>query len=350
MRHIKYLTAFSVMGIVMASALPANAISNFTSNDIIEVTAPSGTNNADGAGTISGGSGNSNDPLLTDDAFLEKLTFENKTINFGSGNNFRAVQRVTVLQGREGNLNNGDATDDANVNAEFGADDTNSDGDDTPFHKAGLVATGNSVPESTRESTNPDDQDAALLQAFNNTNLVEIADGEGFQSYKLQLIFDQGIKDQPNAPEIVLFERGINDDDITVELITGGQFDNPTIFSGSSTKRSDSYDDTGLNLSTDEIAPKDQDLGVIGLDLDTDFGVTNETVFGVQITSNSGGADINSALLASQDPNQFEDVPSALSGVPVPFETEGSMGLVALGGYVFYRYRKNRKQAFSKHD
>lgn len=33
---------------------------------------------------------------------------------------------------------------------------------------------------------------------------------------------------------------------------------------------------------------------------------------------------------------------------PVPFEAEGSMGLVALGGFFFYRYRKKRKQILSQ--
>ncbi|MDR9401873.1 MAG: exosortase-dependent surface protein XDP2 [Halothece sp. Uz-M2-17] len=348
MKHIKYLTAFSVVGIFVTSALPASAITNFTSTDTIKVTSPSGTNNAAGAGTITGGAGNGSDPVLTDDAFLDTLTFESGNSSFTgndnpSTNSFRGVQRLTVVSGREG----GSGSDAANVNGEFGENDDNSDGDDTPFHKAGLVATGDPVTDTIRESTDPDDQDAALLQALNNRNLAEIADGEGVQSYTLRLIFDQGINDDNNgnddAPEIVLFERGINDDAIEIKLITGGTFEAP-IFSGSTfSEASSNYDDTGLNLNTDEIGSA-QNLGVIGLDLSQDFGLTNgDPVFGVEITSNNGGADINSALLASQDPSRFVDPPSSLT-TPVPFEAEGSMGLVALGGYIFYRYRKNRKQ------
>jgi len=37
-----------------------------------------------------------------------------------------------------------------------------------------------------------------------------------------------------------------------------------------------------------------------------------------------------------------------LNQEPVPFEAEGTMGLVALGGYLWYRNRKKRKQALSQ--
>lgn len=33
---------------------------------------------------------------------------------------------------------------------------------------------------------------------------------------------------------------------------------------------------------------------------------------------------------------------------PIPFEAEGTMGLVALGGYLWYRHRKKRNQALSQ--
>ena len=340
MKHIKYLTAFSVIGIFITSALPASAIANFTGADTITVTSPSGTNNPN---NISSGG------TIVDDAFLDEITFEGGSSSFTasntpSTNSFRAVQRLTVVSGRQG----GSGANAANVNGEFGENDTDSDGDDTPFHKAGLVATGDPVTDSIRESTVAEDQDAALLQALNNRNLAEIADGEGVTSYTLRLIFDQGISDNnnanDNAPELVLFERGINDPAIEISLITGGTFEAP-IFSGSVfSEASSNYDDTGLYLNTDEIN-SGQPLGVIGLDLSEDFGLTSgDPVFGIEITSTSGGADINSAILASEDPSRFEDVPSDLA-TPVPFEVEGSMGLVALGGYIFYRYRKNRKQA-----
>jgi hypothetical protein len=338
MRYIKYWTAFSVMGIFIASALPAHAITAFNNDDNITVTSPSGTNNPSDIN-----SGNT----IVDDAFLDELTFESDSSTFTGANNpsnnsFRGVQRVEVLSGREGS---GTGENAANVNAEFGKNDTNSDGNPTPFERIG-------ASNSDRESTDPDIQDPALKEALDNRNLAEIADGEGEQAYELQLIFNQGISDNDNsndnAPEIVLFERGINDNAIEVELITGGTFDNPTISGSTFSEPSSNYDDTGLNLNTDEINNA-QDLGIIGLDLSEDFGLNNgETVFGVQITSTDGGADINSALLASQDPSRFEDVPNSLSGTPVPFEAEGTMGVVALGGYFFYRHRKKRKQALSE--
>ena len=56
------------------------------------------------------------------------------------------------------------------------------------------------------------------------------------------------------------------------------------------------------------------------------------------------------------DGNSFEDpfIQNDASNVTyeqvqaVPFEAEGTMGLVALGGYVLYRHRKKRKQALNQ--
>jgi hypothetical protein len=43
-----------------------------------------------------------------------------------------------------------------------------------------------------------------------------------------------------------------------------------------------------------------------------------------------------------------QKVASVESIKSVPFEAEGTMGVVALGGYLFYRHRKKRKQALSQ--
>jgi len=43
-----------------------------------------------------------------------------------------------------------------------------------------------------------------------------------------------------------------------------------------------------------------------------------------------------------------DDLSDRVSADPVPFEAEGTMGLVALGGYLWYRNRKKRKQVLSQ--
>jgi len=57
----------------------------------------------------------------------------------------------------------------------------------------------------------------------------------------------------------------------------------------------------------------------------------------------------------SQPSDNFQDFEVALEnkvekevGEPIPFEAEGTMGLVALGGYLWYRNRKKRNQALSQ--
>jgi len=51
--------------------------------------------------------------------------------------------------------------------------------------------------------------------------------------------------------------------------------------------------------------------------------------------------DINNSGIAPDQPNEAVNA-------QVPFEAEGTMGLVALGGYLFYRNRKKRKQALNQ--
>ncbi len=320
---IKYIfSVFSVFSLAGAYMLPSAAIPNFKS---IEVSVPSGTNNSSGAGTFSSGT-------FSDDVFLEEIKFGTTTFT-DSDDNFRAVQRLEVISGQD------------QVNAEWGAQDDGNDDDDTPLVKAGFDP--NTVDQ---ESTDPNTQNTLLQEAFSSTNLSEIADGEGAGggSYKIRLIFDESVTDNDNGddevPEVILFERGGNDAEITFELITGGTFNDPT-FGGSFSSPSSSADfsKTGIFLNTQEIGNA-QELFVIGLDFSKDFGLAADTsVFGIDITSSDGGADIGDVFLTSTTPeNSFkDDVPLALSE-PVPFEVEGSMGAVLLGAFLWYRHRKRQ--------
>jgi len=240
---IKYIfSVFSVFSLAGAYMLPSAAIPNFKS---IEVSVPSGTNNSSGAGTFSSGT-------FSDDVFLEEIKFGTTTFT-DSDDNFRAVQRLEVISGQD------------QVNAEWGAQDDGNDDDDTPLVKAGFDP--NTVDQ---ESTDPNIQNTLLQEAFSSTNLSEIADGEGAGggSYKIRLIFDESVTDNDNGddevPEVILFERGGNDAEITFELITGGTFDNPT-FGGSFSSPSSSADfsETGIFLNSQEIGNA-QELFVIG--------------------------------------------------------------------------------------
>jgi hypothetical protein len=312
------LTAFSVFSVVLGSAIPVDAIVTF---DSMTISTPSGTND-------------SSNPY-TDDVFVDTLSFGGGNATFEAngtnGNSFRAVQRLEVLSGR------------GNINAEWGDNDDNSDGNDNPFEKAGFGS-------ANQETTDPTIQDATLLNAFNSRSLSEMADGEDTNGvdYTIQFIFDQGITDNSNvtdnSPEIIFFERGVNSD-IRVELITGGTFENPTLSSSLEILGSGSNNDfvgTGVSVNTIEIS-NDQEIAVAGIDLN-DFGLkSGEIIYGAQITSiGGGGADLNGAFLSSEDPNRFTDVPSSLSGTPVPFEVEGTMGVVLLGAFIWYRNRKRQ--------
>jgi len=344
MLTFRQITNVSVFSLVVGFMLPANAIPNFNS---IEVSTLNGSNDTTNAQTFTSTGQSNNEADFTDDVFLESLTFGNGTNNvtISGDEKFAAVKRITVVSGREGNGS------DANVNGESGFDDDNSDGDPDNFAKVGLDI------DTDRESTDPLTQDLGLFSALNNRSLSEIADGEGAKEYELKFTFTQGIVDNSDgndqAPELVIFERGINDGDIEIELITGGTFDSPTIFNGKFTEESNNYTDTGINIRTSEI-DNPQDLGIIGLDFSEDFGLTdaeNTPVYGLILRSTDGGADINGALLSAQDTSQFRDLPDGLnSSQPVPFEVEGTMGLLVLGGYLWYRkHKKNRRFQNSEH-
>src|SRR6056297_661269 len=172
----------------------------------MSVVIPVGTNNAAGAGAFScdssGGAlsctGSLSNTSSTDDIYLTGITFDGVTFDGIAGEIIPGLASV-FLEGGGG----------TNVNAEWGDNDTSSDGDANPFVKAGYGA-------SPQESQDIDIINATLLQVFNSLNLMEGVDGED-ENFRLQISFENGIRDNNGGavdptPEIIIFERGLNSD------------------------------------------------------------------------------------------------------------------------------------------
>lgn len=230
---------------------------------------------------------------FTDDVLLNSLTF-----NSGSGSvdyladkgSFRAVSQLEVLSGR------------GHVNAEWGDNDTADDGNGTPFAKAGF-------PDADQETTDPVIQDAAMLNAFNSLSLSEMTDGENNpgSSFSFKVLFNGSLalKDVggDGLPDIVFFERGLNDT-FFVDLIIGGSFANPVYTSAIQINSSD-FRDTGIDIDTVEIN-NPQSLGAGGFDLST-FGLANgDIAYGFRLSANDrSGPDLGGFFLAAENPNDF---------------------------------------------
>ena len=262
---------------------------------------------------------NSNSSPFTDDVRLDDLTIGDA--NFATSNSFRAVRQLEVRSGR------------AAINAEWGDDDDDSDGDDNPFAKSGN-------PGANQETTDPAIQDPALRNALNSLSLSEMTDGEAQETpngFSFRFTFQNSLMDNSasddDTPEILLFERGGNDK-FEVQLITGGTFDAPEL-SDPVAVNSGNFAETGIEVDTVEIG-NSQPVTVGGLDLNS-FNATSERVFGLQITTNrNNGPDLNGLFLAAEDPNDFG---APLSPIPEPSSvTLGLAGLVLLGWRI-HRYR-----------
>lgn len=260
----------------------------------------------------------------TDDVELEALNFG--STSFTDQSNFRAINRFEVLTGRPA------------INAEWGDNDNNSDGDDNPFTKAGLNP-------ADQESTVPSIQDAGLLQAFNTLSLSEMSDGEGNNApYSFRVEFSASISDNDpgidDVPEIIFFERGLNDT-FEVKLITGGTFETPT-YSDSVIVNTSSFWASGIFVDTTEISSS-QEIGIGGFDLN-DFGISDGTlVYGFDIYVETTGPDLNGFFLSSTDSNEFGPplTPVPLpAGLPLLFAAMGSLATL----------RKRRGNSASNHD
>lgn len=260
----------------------------------ISVSVPSGTNNpATGA--------------YVDDVYLEALEFPD--VIFATGSSFSPIRDFLVTAQR------------GNINAEWGDQDTFSDGDDNPFAKAGL-------DPADQESTNPLIQDKALTNAFNSLSLSEMSDGEsgGFQFIAL---FQAGLKDDDPSmldgiPELIFFERGRNDA-FRVEVIVGGTFESPVYAGAFVDVDSRNFWPTGISVNTKEIGSA-QEIGVAGIDLN-DFGLgADDIAYGFRLSVLSGGPDLNGFFLSTEDPSSF--LPPL--GAPIP--PSSLLTLIGLAG------------------
>jgi hypothetical protein len=259
--------------------------------------------------TIPAGSNDTTSPY-TDDVLLQSLSF-GPSVTFAGPSSFRAIEAFEVLTGR------------TNINAEWGDNDTGSDGDPDPFTKAGHAG-------ESQETVNPVIQDAALLQAFNSLSLTEITDGEN-NNFSFKVLFSAGLRDNDagvdGTPELIFFERGLNDV-FDVQLITGGSFASP-ILSTALRINSANFASAGFSIDTKEINTS-QVLGVGGFDLN-DWGVAPGSIaYGFLLTGVTGGADLGGFFLSAVNPSSFE---RSLSAVPLPAGAVLLLsGLAALGG------------------
>ncbi|MEM9302167.1 MAG: exosortase-dependent surface protein XDP2 [Pseudomonadota bacterium] len=273
--------------------------------DQLVVTSPPNTNNSAGAGTetctLGGGAsctGTLSTGAVTDDLQLDTIIFGAVTFDGAAGEIIPGLASVFV-EGGGG----------TNVNAEWGDDDDNDDGDDTPFEKAGYP-----IPPATQETSDIDIIDATLRTVFRTLNLAEGIDGED-QDFRINLEFERGVVDNDGSmpdpvPEIIVFERGLNSDvSLILLLADGGESDELEIDRGD-------FVSTGFRLNTIEIGG-DQILGVVGVDLNefsgAGFDPASDVVIGVRFGSAGGGADIFGVYGTSEAPVLLEDFGDAPS-------------------------------------
>jgi hypothetical protein len=261
--------------------------------------------------------------VYTDDVYLDMLSFATGT-QFSGADDFAAAAMLEVLTGREF------------INAEWGDTDNGDDGDDNPFVKAGLASPGDVVVDTgtagpgeiPQESTDPSIQDPALINAFNSRSLSEMSDGENSNGsgFSFKVGFAKSLEDDApgnaddGVPELIFFERGGNDQ-FTIEVITGGTFDNP-VYSDPVAVDSLQFWDSGISVDTQEITGS-QAITAGALDLDT-FGLaTGDKAFGFRLTvEGTNGPDLNGFFLAAEDPARF--------GTPLPVPLPPGAALLAL--------------------
>jgi len=290
----------------------------------ITFSVPSGSNNPSNP--------SASDPY-TDDVFLDTITFGSTTLG-ASGGQIAAIQSAFVESGRD------------DVNAEWGDDDDGSDGNPDPFTRVGInpFSSDGSVNLDVQESTDPAVQDIALASVFSSLSLTEITDGEGNVSIT-NYIFEFGISDNDNGedslPEILLFERG-NNDNTTVRAIVGGSFDDPTLRGGVSIEPDDMWD-TGIHIDTTEIS-EIQQLAAIGIDLNS-FGINDGTiVYGLQIETDGG--DFGGFFQAAENVEQFtDDVPDSLKNPGATVPEPSAFALFAGCAGLLFRLTTRRRSA-----
>ncbi len=268
----------------------------------LTVTVPSGSRN-----TALGRDGTSGLPFV-DDVYLSTVTFgatvftvtSDDATNEGIHAQQAVVRRTGVYAGTE-----------INVNAEYGDQDTDDDGNANPFVKAGLVAEGGTA---ANDSTTYPYQDLAIRSAYNSYSLVEGTDGET-DRFAYDLYFTKTVSDNNPAaldavPELLFLERGRNSMLHVEAILAGGTLDNPILGDVQllvDTNGTPSYA-TGIYIDTFEIG-SGQQLGAMGVDLSDLFNVTPvQAIVGVRISAQTGdlGPDIYGVFgLADIPPVQF---------------------------------------------
>ena len=290
-------------GVALALLQPTN----------VTITIPTGSNNT--------GAGNSAATAFTDDILLSSLTFSGSTFLTNSGN-VQPIQATFIASGN------------ANVNAEFGDNDTNSDGNDNPFVKAGITAPGAPIPLAIQESVDPNIQNTTITEAFSDLSINEGVDGEGPQ-YVMDLYFTKSIIDNRAGtdvvPEIIAFERGLNSS-FDLQVIYGGTYGSPLLSQIVSVAATDMFA-TGIFINTSEIT-SGQQLGVVGIDL-SDFGLSASTAaLGVRITSTgNSGADLYGVFVNAENASQ-------LTPFTIPEPSSVALAVSALGLLAFAKKRK----------
>lgn len=288
--------------VLLLAALPAALALEVPTR--IEIRVPIGTNNtaAPGIYVCTGTGGDLSCPAglgtLTDDAFLERIDFGAASFDFSEGE--IAPGLVSVITSGTG------------VNAEWGDDDDDSDGNDDPFAKSGN-------PNADQETEVPALRDPAIAEALGDTSIVEGIDGEG-NDYTLRLDFQAAVFDDDpgpdGSPELLFLERGINSDTrirlIFQDAIGAERFTN-FLFVG----RSDLVD-AGMDIDTVEIGGG-QSHGIIGIDLSDftggGFAPAVSPVIGAEFGSAGGGADYFGFMALSRKlQRDFGDAPDPSDG------------------------------------
>lgn len=226
-----------------------------------------------------------------DDVFLKEITFGGVTYKEDSSQ-IIPVYSAYVPSASDGSQYTGNRS---RVNAEFGDNDTDSDGNPDPFTRYGL-------DPADKESTNPSIQDLSIASAFSTLSLNEGVDGEE-AGYFVRLIFQAGVKDNDSAnvvPEIILFERG-NNDNTTIRAITGGTYHEPEYAENTITILPSQLTPLGIDIDTSEISAGQQ-LSYIGIDAAAFLGVGEEddTIWGIELESDGG--DFYGKMLGAEDP------------------------------------------------
>ena len=201
----------------------------------------------------------------------------------------------------------------SSVNAEWGDADTTDP----------MTATGH--PGAWQETRRPGVQDAALAHAFTSASLTEMTDTEGDGTpVTLSLIFERPLLDATAdpTPEIVLFERGMNDR-FTLSPILAGPGGGTTTAPGV-TIDSANFMATGLRVDTREIGAA-QELGVGGIDLGLFALAPGTPILGLEVAAaGAEGPDLKGIFLTGD-----------VAAVPLP-----ATGGLLLGALAFLAWRR----------